>query len=470
MDNAGTPLKSIDPSVRGLYATDGTNTLVFSWDVTKNGGTERGIKFPYLFDMDNLNLVLNPQDRYLYDDTGNFVTVDFGNGLLKEKTADKTTIDWNARLLKSWSGSADITSIDWANRLLKASDGTTTILDYSTDGTAGFGDNDITTTGIGNFKKVVLDYDEYSLSEDTGLDIDVQGGNGLNNGLVNGIRVRAGAGDSSPVFGIDSKITAGNGVAGRFTMFNTQINVDLASSGFAIDAIGVFKQGDGTSNYFTSTIDGAGAIFALTGNNPIFKFSQAVKGEGGFQSSDGTAGITDANTGTITDVQSKDGLVTSVTRVSPVADATFTYDDGVNSQMSFTTTSGIVTSASVSTAFDSRLMSNIVYVSNVNTSKYLTPVKFSWNKDGLKQYPSTTVSEKTGTQTGYLAQDVQKFYPICMLSEQKNLTGKMETYLNFNKNCVNYYLGSDLINKSISYETKLNDLDKRLKEVETKLK
>ena len=353
MDNAGTPLNSIDASSRILYANDGTSPVLY-WNVQRNGGSERGIKFPYLFDTDNLNLVLDPQARSLYSDNGMYATIDFANGLLKENSADRTSIDWDSRLLK-------------------AIDGTTTILDYSS----------------------------------------------------------------------------------------------IADFGTAM----TFKLGYDASNYMTATVDSVGSVdYDLTGTSPIHRFSQTIKGEGGFKSSDGTDGITDANTGTVTDVQSKDGLVTSVTRVTPVADGTYTYDDGVNTQISFTTSYGIVTAASVSTVLDSRLMTNINYVNNINTSKYLTPVTFKWSSDGLKQYPSTTVSGKTGIQTGYLAQDVQKFYPSCMLSEVKNLTGKAITYLNFNRNCVNYYLGVDLINKNVEYETKLNNMDKRLKEVEIKIK
>jgi len=47
--------------------------------------------------------------------------------------------------------SASVVSVDWEVRQLYASDGTTVILDWATAGTAGFGANDITTTGTGTF-------------------------------------------------------------------------------------------------------------------------------------------------------------------------------------------------------------------------------------------------------------------------------------------------------------------------------
>jgi hypothetical protein len=88
------------------------------------------------------------------------------------------------------------------------------------------------------------------------------------------------------------------------------------------------RLGYDASNYLSATIGSTGsATFALTGTTPIFTFSQAVKGGGGFQSSDGTAGATgtqvivtavtqDAGTKDITvttkTITFKNGLITSI--------------------------------------------------------------------------------------------------------------------------------------------------------------
>jgi hypothetical protein len=205
----------------------------------------------------------------------------------------------------------------------------------------------LTTTGTGNFKKVVLSWDEYGIADVTTLDITAKGGNGFNTGLVNGILIKTSAADGSPVFGIDSEVLTGTtvGTAGRFRNTGSTYKIDLGTTGYSADAIGPFKLGyDASSNYLTITIDNSGnATHALTGTTPINKFSQAIKGEGGFQSSDGTAGITDANAGTTVDVQSKDGLVTTVTRVTPIADGTYCTGIGGTTNGSITVANGIIT-------------------------------------------------------------------------------------------------------------------------------
>jgi hypothetical protein len=74
------------------------------------------------------------------------------------------------------------------------------------------------------------------------------------------------------------------------------------------------RLGYDASNYLSATIGSTGsATFALTGTStPIFTFNQAIKGVGGFQSSDGTAGYTGTCTLlSITNFVVKNGLIVS---------------------------------------------------------------------------------------------------------------------------------------------------------------
>jgi hypothetical protein len=80
------------------------------------------------------------------------------------------------------------------------------------------------------------------------------------------------------------------------------------------------RLGYDASNYLSATIGSTGnATLALTGTTPIFTFSQAIKGAGGFQSSDGTAGLTATkvfNDGAVVNtVTIKDGLITAWTQI-----------------------------------------------------------------------------------------------------------------------------------------------------------
>lgn len=58
------------------------------------------------------------------------------------------------------------------------------------------------------------------------------------------------------------------------------------------------RLGYDTTNYLSTTVNTTGSTtFALTGTSPIFNFSQAVRGNGGFQSSDGSSGGTNTTGG-----------------------------------------------------------------------------------------------------------------------------------------------------------------------------
>lgn len=89
---------------------------------------------------------------------------------------------------------------------------------------------------------------------------------------------------------------------------------------------------------------------------------------------------------------------------------TNTYDDGVDTQISFT--SGLATA--ISTAYDETLMSNKKYIGTNDPKAELVPISFTWNANGLKQFgdPSTVTGK---TQYGYSAQDVNKFYSECVI-------------------------------------------------------
>jgi len=83
------------------------------------------------------------------------------------------------------------------------------------------------------------------------------------------------------------------------------------------------RVGYDATNYFSVTVGSTGSVTtALTGTSPINIFSQAIRGNGGFQSSDGTAGIagtkvyyvSDSSGGTVNrKLTFKDGILTAET-------------------------------------------------------------------------------------------------------------------------------------------------------------
>jgi hypothetical protein len=121
------------------------------------------------------------------------------------------------------------------------------------------------------------------------------------------------------------------GVVAMSIRSDSKIGIGTAAPANILHIISTTEQlrlGYDASNYLSATIGSTGsATFALTGTTPIFTFSQAVKGGGGFQSSDGTAGATgtqvivtavtqDAGTKDITvttkTITFKNGLITSI--------------------------------------------------------------------------------------------------------------------------------------------------------------
>ncbi|KKN71749.1 hypothetical protein LCGC14_0418150 [marine sediment metagenome] len=83
-------------------------------------------------------------DNLQLSDAFGSVTVDWENEQLS--VGGNITVDWGNLTLNDSSAG---TSLDWSNRILIASDGSDTILDWSTAGTAQFGDSLITTARAG---------------------------------------------------------------------------------------------------------------------------------------------------------------------------------------------------------------------------------------------------------------------------------------------------------------------------------
>jgi len=127
-----------------------------------------------------------------------------------------------------------------------------------------------------------------------------------------------------------------------------------------------------------------------------------------------------------------------------------TYNDGVDTQITFT--GGIATA--ISTAFDERLMKEITYLGS-NPEAELTPISFKWKEEGLAQFQDREKHKETITGY-YKAQDVQKFYPNCMVNPKEI---KEVNYLRYNRNCVYANVENDL-------RKKINELENRLENLE----
>jgi hypothetical protein len=151
---------ALDWASRILYASDGT-TAVIDWTNTLNA------LVPLSFSSNDIVISSN------IDDTSNFKSIDPNNRKLYASDGSTAVLDWSSNYLIStpevstsyistssniikidvnnsqfglW-GASFVPALDWASRILYASDGTTAILDWSTDGTAEFGDNNVETDG-----------------------------------------------------------------------------------------------------------------------------------------------------------------------------------------------------------------------------------------------------------------------------------------------------------------------------------
>ena len=135
------------------------------------------------------------------------------------------------------------------------------------------------------------------------------------------------------------------------------------------------------------------------------------------------------------------------------------YDDGTDTTISIS--NGLVWN--IATAYDERLMKDIVYMATINPSNQLIPINFKWNTIGLKQFKNAI--SKSGIQIGYKAQDVQKFYPSCIVTKQMNLTGSITDYIQYDRNCIDVMMALKLQEKdnlinNMQTEMCLKDLNK----------
>jgi|6_EtaG_2_1085325.scaffolds.fasta_scaffold29266_1 hypothetical protein len=129
-----------------------------------------------IYDQDEGNLSINIDERLLLREDGTTTVCDWQESQLLDNANGRVSVDWDARILVNIDSQTTVNydstllidglgttrvdwlngylndntgnlSVDWGNRFLKASDGSDTILDWSTAGTAAFGDSNITTTG-----------------------------------------------------------------------------------------------------------------------------------------------------------------------------------------------------------------------------------------------------------------------------------------------------------------------------------
>jgi hypothetical protein len=92
-----------------------------------------------------------------------------------------------------------------------------------------------------------------------------------------------------------------------------------------------------------------------------------------------------------------------------------TYDDGTDHTITFSNGHA----QSISTAFDKALMKNIATIDSV--LPYIDEIKpsaFEWNEEGLKQFKIP----KTGTQLGFVAQDLQAHFPELVVEKKGKIT------------------------------------------------
>ena len=122
------------------------------------------------------------------------------------------------------------------------------------------------------------------------------------------------------------------------------IDGGIPSAGeIAFDAAGTIYSGGGLL-----TGDLTLACYGVTGDiilNPVGQVTvhAAIQAEG-YKSEDGTAGIDDSAAGVPTSLTAKDGLVTAVSKTTPVADGTYTFDgSAAGTVVSITVANGIIT-------------------------------------------------------------------------------------------------------------------------------
>ena len=121
-----------------------------------------------------------------------------------------------------------------------------------------------------------------------------------------------------------------------------------------------------------------------------------------------------------------------------------TYDDGVDTQITFT--GGIATA--ISTAFDERLLTNINPIGEVLPRiGSIRVATYNWSETGLQQFPEKQRSDKSATELmGFVAQDFQDTFPEIL--EQKG------DYITYNRN----YLESIMMKAIQELNQKVNAL------------
>lgn len=220
---------------------------------------------------------------------------------------------------------------------------------------------------------------------------------------------------------------------GWFVDIDASGNVNVTGNVTAGDIIGnnikANKEINATGKIYTNdsvTIkyDNGKVLFTATDGSALSSIGYA--GSGGSLYYTSFTGVHDFQYGSLTSINSVSASSYSAGTYNGIGD---TYDDGSDTQITFT--GGIATA--ISTAYDERLMKDIVYTSG-DGKKTLTPITFKWNNDGLKQFQNS--SSKTGSYTGYIAQDVQSFYPSCIVIKSMNLTGNKIDYMQYDRNCI----------------------------------
>lgn len=436
---------SIDPYNRKLHFSDGSEALDFS--TSNNIYVRSGLimNTGYSFEMSGGSHIgdgsvesIDPSNRYLYDSTGSTVTVNWNSKYLQggvwnlaydnfATIGSSYGIDFpNGATIRD----GGLISIDPYNRLLYATDGTTQMLDWT--GSQNNGDVRLripSDTGkfLDNSNNPIFDWSsgQIRMGYDRDLLLDPYGGTShANKFQTQGGDVQI---DNSGylIMGSGSLITDGTYTSidpynrvlydsGNSAVFNwnTQDYIITSLVGFQ----------DSSAKTFIETENRR--LIASDGSDIVLDWSSA--GTANF----GDSAITTTGSGDMGASVEADAYT-----VGGSSGVTDTYDDGVDTVITFT--SGLATG--ISTAYDEILMTNITY-SGSNYATELTPINFYWNAQGLKQFPNTL--NKTGLQTGYKASDVEQFYPECIVNEKLKQFGyvnktKLESYITTEQRQIN---------------------------------